>query len=140
MAEQAAARTVRWQWYPPHVIATYSGNSIVSRQILVQPGVIGVEKSQDAEITGQHIGEQQFGLAPKSLAQLAAEGRILRQRRVQFAQPQPLRSKIVHQCRRLGILEQATRLRCQHVRLVQSAGGGDIEQLLVGDAAPQEER
>src|ERR1700733_13451368 len=53
---------------------------------------------------------------------------------------QPLAGKILHQRLRTRIGDHAIYLLSQYFRLVQLFGRGEIDQLLVRNAAPQEER
>ena len=59
---------------------------------------------------------------------------------LQVANLQPLAGEVLDEGTRLRVLEHAPRLCFQHVRLLQVCLAGQLEQFLVGHAAPQEIR
>ena len=59
---------------------------------------------------------------------------------VEVAQVQPLRGEVADHRARPGIGQHPPDLPFEHRRLVELPGRGDLEQFIVRDAAPQEER
>ena len=85
--------------------------------------------------------EEQLRFAPEGLPQVVVEVREhprVRARRRQVAQVQPLPGEVRDQRFRATVGQHPLHLLFEHRRLVQLPGGGQIEQFLVRDAAPQE--
>ena len=89
------------------------------------------------------LWKNSFGLLPHGLAQIVVEiGEDLRigRRVLQISQEQPLLGEIVDQGVGALIGQHALHLLLQHGVLVQFSLRRQIQQLVVGRAAPQEER
>ena len=94
-------------------------------------------------VAAQHAVDEQPGLAPEREPQVLVEtgeeprvGLL----RVHVAQEEPLLGEVVDEGGRPRVGEHAAHLAVEHVGLAQLAADGGVEQLVVGDAAPQEER
>ena len=59
---------------------------------------------------------------------------------VEVVEVQPLEREVAHQTRCARILQHPQRLRAQDAGVLQFAGGGDVEQRIVGPLTPEEER
>ena len=89
------------------------------------------------------LAKKQLGLAAERLADVVVEVREQQQVRrdlVQVAQLQPLTGERVHQRVGARIGDHAPHLRFEHARRAQPAGDRQVQQLVVGNAAPEEER
>src|SRR5437773_1141923 len=85
--------------------------------------------------------QKQLGLLTESLPYIVIEvGELsaIRTRICQVAEIQPLASEIGHQRLRASVGQHAAHLPFQYRRLVQFALSRQIEQFVVGNAAPQE--
>ena len=92
----------------------------------------------------QHVREQQLRLAAEGLPQVVVEvgeqQEVGLDARLEVAQLQPLTHEVLDHGVGTSIGDQAPHLRLEHVRLAQLALLGETEQLVVGDARPEEER
>ena len=142
VAEQAAPRVVR-DGHAAEVAAVDARDPVVARQPLVHEGVVGRQQVQHAAVLAHHALEQQFRLAAERLAEVVVEVRevvLVRNRGPQVPQLQPLPGEVSDQRLGAAIGQHAAHLPLQHRRLPQLALRGHVHQLVVGDAAPQEER
>ena len=143
MAEQAPALLAVRQRDAPEPRPVDAGDAVVACEPLVDEGVVGVEQIQHAAVLVQGAGQEQRGLLPERLDQVVVEvgeryrvaGHVL-----QVAQVQPLDGEVVDERPRARLGQHAPDLRLQHRRGGQRALLGRIEQRLVRDAAPEEER
>ena len=108
-------------------------------QALVEERVVGADQFEDAAVAAQDAIQEKIGFAAERLAQGLVE--ILKQqvvRRLGFnvVQEEPLLGKIGDQ--RLGarIGEHPARLLPQDHRIAELSTGGDVQQLVIGNAAP----
>jgi hypothetical protein len=116
-------------------------NAVVLGQPLVEERVIRAQKVEHAAILAQDAVDEELCLAAKRLPEVFVEIREqahVGSHRVEIPQMQPLRREVVHQRARAAVGEHATDLPLQDCRLAQPSGAGQIEQLIVGNAAPQE--
>src|SRR4051812_31304647 len=125
--------------------AVNARNAIMSRQLLVEKRLVGRQQIDDAAVLLELSIEEQLHLPGKGDAQVVVEpGELLVQIRRQqpdVAGLQPLLEEVLHERRaRTRVGEQAPPLSIEYGRLVQRPADGGIEQRIVGDAAPQEER
>ena len=122
----------------PHV-----GDAVVAREPFVDEGVVGREQLGDASVLSQDELEEELRLAPEPLAQALAESGeevFVGLHRRGVAQAQPLAGEIGDERRRPRVPQHPLRLRLEHGRVLEVAVDGHVEQLVVRDAAPQEER
>ena len=138
MTEQPAAGAVG-QRDAPEAAPADVGDPVVPREPLVDEREVGVDQIQDAAILADDGLEQQFRLAPEGVAEVAVE--LLRCRRhvVELPQLQPLSGQIVDERRGRGIRQHAPRLLLEHRGIGEPALCRQPQQLLVRDAAPEEE-
>ena len=89
------------------------------------------------------LREEELGLAPERVAQVVVEvGELVGVGRdvLQVADVQPLPREVLHQRVGVRVGQHAPHLRLEHRRLAQASRRGQIEQRVVGHAAPEEER
>ncbi len=112
----------------------------MARQPFVHERVVGVEQVDHASVFADDAFEQHLSFAAERLPQVLVE--ILRGRLHvrEIAQVEPLAGKIVRQRLRLRIGEHPLHLLLEDLGIVELPLGGDIEQLVVRNAAPEEER
>ena len=125
------------------LVAVNALDPVVLGQALIDEGVIRVQQIDDAAILAQLAFDQQLGFLLERLAQVLVEvgkGRRIRLYRWDIAQEQPLAGEVLHQRLRARIGQHAPDLALQNGRVAELAALGNGEQLVVGNAAPQEER
>ena len=112
------------------------------RQPLVEERVVGIQQFHHAAILAHDVLEEQLGLALEALAQALVElgedvriGLLLRE----IAQVEPLPGEIRDQRFGARIVQHAPHLLVQHGGVLQLALLRQVQQLVVGNAAPQEE-
>src|SRR5262249_8410368 len=87
--------------------------------------------------------DEELGLAPQRVSQRLVEVReqdLVGMFRVDVAQEQPLRREIGDERLRSRVGEHAPHLCIEYFRIFQTPGDRGIEQLVIRNAAPQEER
>jgi hypothetical protein len=116
---------------------------VMPRQPLVQVRIVGSQQLLDGTILTNLTFEEQFRLLSHGFAQGRVDVRELtciRFVRSNVSHFQPLFDEITQEPRRTAIREHAANLIRQRTRLFQPAARGDIQQLVIGNAFPQEER
>ena len=111
-------------------------------QRLVQERVVGRQEIQDAAVLTEDAVQEQLGFTHEGGAHALVE--IAEQVHVRLlgfdvAQEQPLGGEVGHQGSAARIGQHAVHLPAQDVGLAQGSRGGRIQQLVVGDAGPEEE-
>ena len=142
MSQQAAAHAVG-ERHAPEPAAVDVRDSIVLGQPLVDERIIGPHEVQDAAILADLAGHEQLRLARERLAQVVVPLRKQlggRYHAGQRAQGQPLQGEAVDEGLGAGIGQHAPHLPPQHVRVTQLTARRDVQQLVVREAAPEEER
>src|SRR5262249_30154186 len=117
-------------------------DSIVAGEYSIQIRVIRTDQIENAAVVVDHTADEQARLLLESGFQCIVEVRIdLRVGLNVFdtAQSQPLRGKVVRQSPRARIGQQAADFAVEDSCVSQHSAGGDIEQLVIRNAAPQEE-
>ena len=112
-------------------------------QPLVHERVVRRQHVEHAPVLTDLAVEPELGLPRERLAQVAVElgkGDRVRLHAPHVAEEEPLSREVVDQRGRLRIRQQAAHLRFENARLAQRAGLRRREQLVVRDAAPEEER
>ena len=143
MPQQAAAGAARGQRHPPEVAAGHPGHAVVPGQPLVQERVVGGDQVEGAAVLAQDALEEQLRLAAEGPAQglvEVGEDDEVGRDRGQVAQVQPLGREVGDQRRRPPVGEHAPHLGLEHRGVAQLAAGRGLDQLVVGQAAPEEER
>src|SRR5688572_6714379 len=113
------------------------------REALVDERVVGRQELVDAQVLAHDVLEQELGLAPHGATQVVVEVRELldvRPRALQVAQEQPLAREILDERRRSWIGEHAADLLIENALVAQFVLPSELEELVVGRRAPQEER
>ena len=108
---------------------------------LVHERVVGCQQVENTAVLANDTAEEQFGLALEGVAQIVIEIRKQihdRLARFQRADAQPLAREVLDQRDGVRIGKHSTHLLLEHGGIFQLALYGDINQLIVGDAAPQE--
>src|SRR5262249_5659740 len=92
----------------------------------------------------QDVAEQHFGLAAEAFADVVVEIRerqqVGRDFRLDVAQLQPLTGEVAHESVRTPVRDHALYLRPDNAGLTELTRRSEVEQALVRDAAPKEER
>ena len=142
LAENSPARVIG-QRDPPEVTSVDTWYPVVSCEPFVDEGVIRVHQIEDAAVfLNDALKEEQRFLAERA-AQIVVEVDELRRQRRHVAEVpeiQPLPCEVRRERRRLGIGQHAPDLRAQHTRFAEFGTARDLQQLVVRNPAPQEER
>ncbi len=143
-AEQAAAHVeVGSQCDAAEVAAVDIGDSVVFGEALVDESIVSVQQVDQATVFVDDAGEEQQRFFLEGVAQVVVEigeglgGGGLG---VQAAEVQPLAGEVHHELLGSRVGQHAKRLALQHFGVAELVVYGQIHQLVVGDAAPQEER
>ena len=139
LAQQAPPRVVR-HWDAAEAAAANIRNPVVLGQRLVDESVVRVKQIDHAAIFAQDAFEQHLRLVPERLPQIVVKSAGFGTGALQLPQVQPLVAEVGHQRFRFLIRQHAARLLFEHRGIVQLALHGQVQKLIVGDAAPQEER
>ena len=142
MPEQTAARRIR-ERHAAEAIPVYARDPVVPRQSLVDERVVGAQEIHHAAILAKLVLDEQFRLTLERRAKVLVE--LRKQLDVgphvpDVAQLQPLIHEVVDEHRRTWVGDHPPHLLVQHGRVRQLPTGGHVEKLVIGDAAPQEER
>ena len=143
MAEQAEPVRIG-ELHLAEARAVDAGDAVVPRQPLVDERVVGAQQLQRAAVLAQDVREEQLGFAAEGLADVVVEVRehqdVGLDLRFEVAQLQPLAGEVADQ--RVGprVGEHPPDLGRQHAGRAETAGRGQVQQRLIGDAAPEEER
>ena len=112
----------------------------MTREPLVDEREVGVEQVDDAAVLLHDRAEEQLRLALERLAQIAVPVGRIRPGILQVAEQQPLAGEVVDERLRPRIRQHAAHLLFERRRILQRAASRLGQQLLVRDAAPEEER
>src|SRR5262249_56594723 len=120
----------------------YTLDAVMPREPFIHERVIGIQQIQHASVLTNDAGKQQFRFAAERLSDVVVEvweHQKIRCDLVQIAQLQPLSGEFVQQRVGAFIRDHSADLRFEHTRLTQAAGGGESQQLVVGEAAPKQD-
>ena len=78
-------------------------DAVVICESVIQPGEVGIEQRQDAEILAHDGGKQMFRFFGHRQTQILVERIGIRCNRAELAQKQPLCRKVLDQCVGFGI-------------------------------------
>ena len=143
MAEQPGAGAARRQGDAPEVVAVDTRHPVVRRDPLVEERVVRGEQVGHAAVFLDDAPEQKLRLGAEPLPQVVVEvgeGARVGRDGVEVPQVQPLRREVRGQGLGAGVGQHAPHLGPQHVGVAQAARRRHVDQLVVGQAAPQEER
>ena len=118
-------------------------DAVVLGQALVDERVVRAQQIEHAAVLAHHAVDEHLRLLPEGLAEVVVEVREdahVRRDRVEVAQVQPLPGEVGHQVARARVGQHPPHLLRQDIRIPEHAPLGQIEPLIVRDAAPQEER
>ena len=110
---------------------------------LVDEGVVSGHQIEHAAVLPQDAFEEQLGFALKRLTQVVVEvGKQIRigDDAAEVPQMEPLTGKVADEGKRTRVGEQAAHLLAQDGRLAQTPLARHLQQLVVGNAAPEKER
>ena len=142
MPQQAGPPVVRIR-DAPVVAAVDARDAVVPRQAVVQERVVGRQQLQHAAV-GAHLAvEEQLRFAPECFSEVVVERREERAVRgdgLQVPEIQPLSGEVGGQRAGARVVEHPQHLSLQHGGVAQPPLLGQRQQLVVRDAAPQEER
>src|SRR5262249_27416002 len=127
----------------PKSLSVDVGNPVVAGQTLVDERVVRLEKGEDAPILADDAVDEEFRFPPKGRSQVVVEiGEQTKVRRdgIQVARMQPLNGEVGRQIARPVVREQTSHLLFVNVGLSQLLSLSQVQQLVVGNAAPQKER
>ena len=116
------------------------GNAVVAREPLVDECVVGVQQIDDAAILANDRREQHLGLAAERRPQVVVEIGRRRLHVGQLPQIQPLTGKVGGQGFRPGVGEHPLHLLGEHGLIAQPPLARHIQEFVIRNAAPQEER
>ena len=108
-------------------------------QAFVDVSVVGGQQIKHATVLAHDAREKELCFLTERLPQVVVEVREqpqIRCRRIQIAQLEPLLGEVGYQLVRSWIGQHPSRLCVQHLRTVELLPFGQIEQLVIGDAAP----
>ena len=143
LAQQAAASGVFVEIDASEAAAVHVRDAVVLREPFVHVGVVRVQQIERAAILAQDALEEQLRLLLERLTEVVVEvGEEAHVRRDRFEIPemQPLRREVGDERARTAVDEHPLHLPLEHGGLVEFARDCRVEQLVVGDAAPEEER
>ena len=116
---------------------------VVFRQTLIQKCVIGLDQVEDTSIFPDNAFKQHFRFRTHCLTEVVIKIGIpshVGRHGIQIDQVEPLRREIVDQRLRAIVRQHSSYLRFQQVRFVQFAARCHVQQFVIRNAAPQEER
>ena len=108
----------------------------------VQERVVRPQQVERAPILADDAVDEELGLLAQGLPEVVVEIREdahVGRNRIQIPQVQPLRGEVGDEVLGSRIRQHAAHLALEHRRLVELAPRREIEQLIVRNAAPQEE-
>ena len=143
MPQQPAAPAVGVEVHPPEPGAVDAGNAVVLGEALVQERVVGPQQVEHAAVLVDHAPDEPLRLLPHRLPQVVVEigeEAAVRAQRREVAQPQPLPREVAGEVERARVGEHPARLPLELGGVAQLAAYRRVEQLVVGQAAPEEER
>src|SRR5262245_49657278 len=112
-------------------------------QPLIQESVVRVQQIEEAAVLVQNALNKEFGLAaerlPQSLVEVWEDVGVRRDG-LKISEVQPLPAEVADEGLRARVVEHPAGLLSQDELVFQFALLGQIQQLVVRDAAPQEER
>ena len=141
LRQQTAARAVRRQRHPAHLLSGDVLQAVVLREAAVDEGEVGVDQVIHAAVLRDQLREEQLGLLRHRLAEpvvvLGIEPGV-RAGRAQLVEPERLTGEVPHEPPRPRVVEHPVDLRPERRRRRQPARARRVEQLVVRHAAPQE--
>ena len=140
LAKQPASPAVLAQRDAPEVAAIHMRDAVMLGQPFVDIREIRAQQVECAPILAQDAFEKELGFLTKGLPKIVIEVREqahVRSDRCQIPQVQPLRGEVGHQCPRTRIRQHSPYLSFEHRRLFEFSCNGQVEQLIVRNAAPQ---
>ena len=143
LSQNAPARTVLVERDAPEAAAVHVRDPVVFGEPLVHERVVGAEQIERAPVLLHDALDEQLGFAPECLTQVVVEvGERpgVRTRGSQVPQIEPLAREVGDERFGLGTREHPLHLPLQRRRPAERARRRQVQQFIVGDAAPQEER
>ncbi len=119
------------------------GDAVERGQAMVQEGVVGGEEIGDGTVIANDGLKEELGFLLHVAAQFGSEFRELRGiglEAFEVARLEPLAAEVFDQSARFGIEQHAVDLRVENFGIAEAVLRGELEELVVGQAAPQEIR
>ena len=141
LGQEAAARL--GQQRASELRAGDVGQPVMPREPLVHEGVVGGDEVKDAAILADDAVEEELGFADERFGERAVPVRVeqpVGPDLVDVLQPQPLRRKSRRQRLRSRVGQHALDLPVVDRRIAQRAVAGGLEQFLIRQGRPEEER
>src|SRR6185436_1434849 len=123
----------------PEIAAANVWDAVVPGETLVDERVIRVEQLDERAVLADDGVEEQLGLSAQRPPQVGVEARRFGLDGGQVAKIQPLASEVLNERARLAVRDHSLDLALQRRRIAQPVLGRQVEELLVRNAAPQEE-
>ena len=129
--------------HAPKMAAVDVLHAVVAGQLLVQERVVRLEKLRNRPVAAHLALEEELRLAHHGRAQRVVERR--EQTAVGLVRPdvahlQPLADEVVHEAAGAPVDQHPPHLGGQHVRIAQPSARPQVDQLVVRQAPPKEER
>ena len=128
---------------PPKMRAIHIPDPIEASQTFVRERIVRRQELRDWTTLTHLTFKEQFRLALERVPQVVVEIRKLVRIRIHglhVPKEEPLTAEILHQRRRASIGQHAPNLLFKDVRILEFAARRHIEELVVRDTAPKEER
>ena len=108
---------------------------------LVQERIVRAQQIEHASVLANHAVDKKLGLLPERLPKVIVKIREethVRRNRVEIAQVQPLRREVGDEVLRTRVRQHPFDLPLENGGLVEIAAGGNVQQFVIWNAAPQE--
>ena len=143
-AEQPPARRLL-ELDPPEAIAFHVGDPVMERDALVEIRVLRSQQIDHAAVFPEDAVGEERQLGAEILARIRSAGGIREHRRVRHdlveaLHVEPLMDEIARQRHGTRIGQHAPDLPVEHGGLAQLAVDAELQQLLIGNRVPEEER
>ena len=129
--------------HPPELGARDARDPVVTREALVQEGVVRREQFEQAPVLSNQVIEEELRLPDQVLAKLAREVRIevgLGLVVLRVLEPQPLRGEARRERLRAGVRQHPAHLRLEDRRIREPSLRGQCQQFVIRARRPEEER
>src|SRR5688572_1414825 len=97
MAEQPAPRAIGWQLHAAEIAAMDTRDAVVTREALIDEGVVGIEQVEDAAVLVHDGIKQHLGFAAERLPQAVVEVLRVSLHPVELAKVEPLAGEVLNQ-------------------------------------------
>ncbi len=140
LPQQPTSRTFLRQADLAELIADHAIDAVVTRESLVEERVVRVQQLENIAVLVHDAGEHESRFLLEGLTQVVVEFTTFRLRAGELPQVQPLSCEVVDERAGPRIGQHPPHLTLELARLAQAFFNGGLQQLFVGNAAPDEER